>query len=90
MNQSFINSKNFIAPAQEEQEKEDEELYEEGDIRNCFKARGRLLDFFLLFSCYLFYLVCYLPSYSFRLLAINLNNFINSSYPATLLIKKAF
>ena len=31
--QSFINS-NFIAPAQEEQEVEDEELYEEGDIRN--------------------------------------------------------
>jgi len=30
--QSFINS-NFIAPAQEEQEK-DEELYEEGDIKN--------------------------------------------------------
>ena len=30
--QSFINS-NFIAPAQEEQD-EDEELYEEGDIRN--------------------------------------------------------
>jgi len=30
--QSFINS-NFIAPAQKEQE-EDEELYEEGDIRN--------------------------------------------------------
>ena len=54
MNQSFINSKNFIAPAQEEQEEEDEELYEEGDIRNCFKARGRLLDFFFLFSCYLF------------------------------------
>ena len=89
MNQSFINSKNFIAPAQE-QEEEYELLYEEGDIRNCFKARGRLLDFFFLFSCYLFYLVCYLPSYSFRLLAINLNNFINSSYPATLLIKKAF
>ena len=30
--QSFINS-NFIAPAQEEQVEEDEELYE-GDIRN--------------------------------------------------------
>ena len=78
MNQSFINSKNFIAPAQEQQEEEYELLYEEGDIRNCFKARGRLLDFFFLFSCYLFYLVCYLPIYSFRMLAINLNNFINS------------
>jgi len=31
--QSFINS-NFIAPAQEEEQDEDEELYEEGDIRN--------------------------------------------------------
>ena len=31
--QSFINS-NFIAPAQEEEQDENEELYEEGDIRN--------------------------------------------------------
>ena len=31
--QSFINS-NFIAPAQKDEEQEDEELYEERDIRN--------------------------------------------------------